>query len=143
MAADLVERLAVPTRRQGRIATLQRWFGWLESRGGIDGHPMVAVLATLIYAWMGRPGEAERWADAVDRWQYGDAARPDDPSAEAWAALARALLCRGGISQMLADADEAARGFGLPRVFRTAQLMFIHAASCRFRYSSWTSCGVL
>ena len=32
---------------------------------------------------------------------------------------------------------------GLPRVFRTANLMLIHAASCRFRYSSWTSCGVL
>jgi LuxR family maltose regulon positive regulatory protein len=72
---------------------------------------MVAVLATLIYAWMGRPVEAERWADAVDRWQYGEAARPDDPGTEAWAALARALLCRRGISRMLADAEEAADGF--------------------------------
>ena len=32
---------------------------------------------------------------------------------------------------------------GLLRVFRTAKLVLIHAASCRFRYSSWTSCGVL
>jgi hypothetical protein len=32
---------------------------------------------------------------------------------------------------------------GLPRVFRTVELMLFHAASCRFRYSSWTSCGVL
>jgi transcriptional regulator with XRE-family HTH domain len=32
---------------------------------------------------------------------------------------------------------------GRPRVFRTAELMLFHAASCRFRYSSWTSCGVL
>jgi LuxR family transcriptional regulator, maltose regulon positive regulatory protein len=111
MAADLVEELAVPTRRQGRVATLRRWFGWLDGRGGIDGHPMVAVLATLIYAWAGRPAEAERWADAVDRWQYRDAARPEHPAAQAWAALARALLCRHGVGQMLADADEAARGF--------------------------------
>jgi hypothetical protein len=29
------------------------------------------------------------------------------------------------------------------RVFRTAELMLFHAVSCRFRYSSWTSCGVL
>ena len=29
------------------------------------------------------------------------------------------------------------------RVFRTANLMLFHAASCRFRYSSWASCGVL
>jgi hypothetical protein len=33
-------------------------------------------------------------------------------------------------------------GGGLPRVFRTAELTLFHAASCRFRYSSWTSCGV-
>src|SRR5712691_1392570 len=31
---------------------------------------------------------------------------------------------------------------GPPRVFRTAKLVLIHAASCRFRYSSWASCGV-
>jgi hypothetical protein len=30
----------------------------------------------------------------------------------------------------------------LPHVFRTGKLRLIHAASCRFRYSSRTSCGV-
>ena len=30
----------------------------------------------------------------------------------------------------------------LPRVFRTGKLRLIHAASCPFRYSSRTSCGV-
>jgi hypothetical protein len=39
--------------------------------------------------------------------------------------------------------DPSGRPVGPPRVFRTAKLMLIHAASCRFRYSSWTSCGVL
>jgi hypothetical protein len=39
----------------------------------------------------------------------------------------------------------AARGTarGPPRVFRTADLELFHAACCWFRYSSWTSCGVL
>ena len=32
--------------------------------------------------------------------------------------------------------------FELPRVFRTGNLRLIHAASCPFRYSSRTSCGV-
>src|ERR1035441_1770572 len=32
---------------------------------------------------------------------------------------------------------------GQPRAFRTAELTLFHAASCRFRYSSWASCGVL
>jgi LuxR family maltose regulon positive regulatory protein len=71
----------------------------------------VAALAAFIYALLGRPVEALRWAEAVDRWQYGDAARPEDPAAEAWAAFARALLCRDGVGQMLTDADEAVRRF--------------------------------
>jgi LuxR family maltose regulon positive regulatory protein len=70
-AARLVGQLVVPAYRQGRVTTIQRWFGWLEDRGGIEGHPMVAVLASFFSALMGRPVDAERWADAVDRWQYG------------------------------------------------------------------------
>jgi LuxR family transcriptional regulator, maltose regulon positive regulatory protein len=110
-AAGLVGQLTVPAYRQGRVTTIQRWYRWLEDRGGIGGHPMAAVLAALFSALTGRPAEAERWADAVDRWQYGDPARSDDPSAEAWAALLRAILCRRGAEQMRADADEAVRGF--------------------------------
>jgi LuxR family maltose regulon positive regulatory protein len=110
-AAGLVEQLAVPAYRQGRVTTVQRWFGWLDERGGIEGHPMVAVMAALLCALVARPADAERWADAVDRWQYGDTARPDDPSTEAWAAMVRALLCRHGAERMRADADEAVRRF--------------------------------
>ena len=110
-AAGLVERLVVPAHRQGRVPTVQRWLGWLEDRGGIEGHPMAAVLAALFCALTGRPVEAERWADAVDRWQHGDPGRPDDPSTEAWAAVLRAFLCRRGPEQMRADADEAVRRF--------------------------------
>jgi hypothetical protein len=32
---------------------------------------------------------------------------------------------------------------GPPRLSRTAELELFHAARCRFRYSSWTSWGVL
>ncbi|MGO9142974.1 MAG: hypothetical protein ACLP70_16225, partial [Streptosporangiaceae bacterium] len=110
-AARLAAQLAVTAYRQGRVTTIQRWFRWLEDRGGITGHPMVAVLASLFAALTGRPVDAERWADAVDRWQYGDPARPGAPSAEAWAALLRAILCRRGTEQMRADADEAVRRF--------------------------------
>jgi LuxR family maltose regulon positive regulatory protein len=95
MVAHLVQSLWLPTDRQGRFATLQRWFRWLDERGGIAGHPMVAVWAALLAAETGRPAEAERWADMVDHWQYEDAA------------VVRAILCRRGVEQMLADADEA------------------------------------
>ena len=110
-AARLAGRLMVPAYRQGRVTTIQRWFKWLEDRGGIGGYPMVAVLASLFAALTGRPVDAERWADAVDRWQYGDPARPADPSTETWAALLRAILCRRGTERMRADADEAVRRF--------------------------------
>jgi LuxR family transcriptional regulator, maltose regulon positive regulatory protein len=106
-----VRRLWLPAERQGRLTTLQRWFKWLEDQDGIERHPMLAVAAGLIAATTGRPTDAERWADAVDRWQYQDAAQPEDPHAEAWAAVLRATLCRRGAEQMRADADEAAQKF--------------------------------
>ena len=109
-AAGLMGRLMVPTYWQGRAATVQRWFGWLEDRGAIGRHPLVAVLAGILAALTGL-AEAERWADVVDRWQRGDAARTDDPLAEAWAAVLRAMLCRHGVERMRADADEAVRRF--------------------------------
>ena len=109
--AGLVEKLVVPVHRQGRVPTVDRWLRWLEGRGGIEGHPMVAVLAALFCALTGRPVEAVRWANAVDRWQYGDPARPSDPATAAWAAVMRAFLCRRGVEQMRADADEAVRRF--------------------------------
>ena len=115
-AARLVQKLWLPADRQGRTATLQRWFGWLDDRGGIEGHPMLAVQAAFVFETTGRPAEAERWADVVDRWQYQDAARPDDPAAEAWAAVLRAMLCRRGVEQMRADADEAARKFAAENI---------------------------
>ena len=108
-AARLVEKLGVPTHRRGQFTTIQRWFRWLEDRGGIDGHPMAAVLAALFFALTGRPAEAERWADVVDRWQHGVGAQGSAPYAEAHAAILRALMCRGGLEQIHVDADEAVR----------------------------------
>src|SRR5215469_7052646 len=108
-AARLVQRLWLATDRQGRLATLQRWFRWLDDRGAVDGHPMLAVLAAFLCGTVGSPVEAERWADVVDRWQEADPARSDDPRTEAWAAVLRACMCRRGAAQMRADADDAVR----------------------------------
>jgi LuxR family transcriptional regulator, maltose regulon positive regulatory protein len=107
-AARLVERLWDPAYRQGRVTTRERWIQWLDDRGVIDKYPSLAVFACFDAADMGRPVEAERWADVVDRWQHGDAAA-DSPYLDAWAATQRAMLCRRGVEQMRADADEGAR----------------------------------
>ena len=108
--ADFVVMLGVPLYRQGRMATVERWIRWLEERDGVEGHPMIAVLASLLFALMGQPVIAERWADAVDRWS-SEPARPDDPFSEAWAGLLRGTLCRQGVERMRADSDEALRKF--------------------------------
>src|SRR6516225_1259427 len=110
-AARLVERLWIPAYRQARVTTMQRWIQWLDDRGGIEGRPVVAAQAALLANATGRAAEAERWADAVDRWQDQDPARPDDPYTEGWAASLRAKMCRHGVEQMRADADDATRKF--------------------------------
>jgi LuxR family transcriptional regulator, maltose regulon positive regulatory protein len=122
-AARLVEQLCIPTYYQGRRTTPRRWLQWLADQGGIEGHPMVPVLAATISALLGRPEEAQRWAQAVDSWQYGDAARPGDPAAEAWAALLRAIMCRRGVEQMRADADEAVHRFTTERIVQPGPLV--------------------
>jgi hypothetical protein len=33
--ADLTGRLVLPTYQQGRVTTVQRWFRWLQDRGGV------------------------------------------------------------------------------------------------------------
>jgi LuxR family maltose regulon positive regulatory protein len=110
-AADLIDRLCPSAYRQVRITTIGRWLRWLEDRGGMEGHPIAAVHASLTAARSGRPAEAERWADAVDRWLDQDTPRPADPAAEAWAIVLRFTLCRHGVEQMRADADEAVHKF--------------------------------
>jgi len=109
-AAGLMAKLAVPARRQGRAVTLQRWLRWLDEHGRIKDYPAVAALGALIFSWSGQPGEADRWADAAECWPAPEAAGPGNP-AGAWTALLRAFICRHGVAQMEADAQEAARRF--------------------------------
>ena len=55
------------------------------------------------------------------------------------------LKVSGGVNWFFAKAqgEGTIKVTGPPRTFRTALFALFHAASCRFRYSSWASCGVL
>jgi LuxR family transcriptional regulator, maltose regulon positive regulatory protein len=99
-----------------RHATLLRWLRWLDDHGAVADHPMLAVSASMLAAFTGRPAEAERWADVVDRWRPGDGTWSAGPIALAWAAVLRAMLCRHGVQQMRADAEQAARAFAAERI---------------------------
>jgi LuxR family maltose regulon positive regulatory protein len=124
MTARLVEQLWLVAYRQARLTTVERWLRWLEDRGAIEGHPMVAVLALFLATQMGRSAEAERWADEVDRWPHEEAVQPGDRYAAAWAVLMRTISCRRGIEQMRADADEAARRFAEEHIVESAPALF-------------------
>jgi LuxR family maltose regulon positive regulatory protein len=123
MAARLVADLWSSIRHH-RHATMQRWFRWLDDRGAMDSHPLLATLASMVAADTGQPVEAERWAEVVDRWQSVAAPSSRDPRADAWAAMLRAFLCRHGIEQMLTDADEAARKFSAQHIAMPGPALF-------------------
>ncbi len=116
--ARLAEELWLPTSRRARITTLQRWFRWLDDRSGFEDHPRAAAYAALLALATGRPADAEQMAHAVDRWRSQDVARAGNHLIEGLAAALRAYLCRHGVEQMHADADETARQFAAAGIVR-------------------------
>jgi LuxR family maltose regulon positive regulatory protein len=84
---------------------------------------MLAVWASFLAGDTGGPAEADRWADVVFRWQCQNPARTADPYTEGWTAILRAVMCRRGVEQMRADADEAVRLFAADRFFTTAAVL--------------------
>jgi LuxR family maltose regulon positive regulatory protein len=109
--AGLVEQLWLSVFRQSRYDTLERWLHWLDERGAVRTHPVLAAAASFMYTATGRASEAEKWADRLDRWQYGEPDWVGDLTTEAFTAQLRAQHCRRGIEQMHLDAEEAHRKF--------------------------------
>ncbi len=62
------------------------------------------------------------------------------PSPATWQAPTASWACGSPTTQ---NGNSCAQQHGLLRRFRTAELVLFHAVRCRFRYSSWASCGVL
>jgi LuxR family maltose regulon positive regulatory protein len=110
--ASLVGALAFATYQQGRAATVERWFRWLEDHGDIEKYPAVAVLAAALSAVTGKAVDADRWAKIAERAAVSARLPDGSPSMEPWLALMRALLCRDGAEQMRADAEFAATAMG-------------------------------
>jgi LuxR family transcriptional regulator, maltose regulon positive regulatory protein len=124
-AARLVGTLAFPAYQQGRVATAERWLGWLEDHGAMANQPATAVMAAMLSAMTGKPGEADRRAGVAEQ-AAAVASLPDgSASIEPWLALLRALLCRGGVEQMQADAELAARTMAAGSFWRTAATLFL------------------
>ena len=106
-AARLVVRCALPTYHSGRAATVEGWLEWLAGDWATEPDAAVAVIGGLIAALWGRPGEAERWADAAERATYHGALPDGSASIDSWLALLRAVHCRRGVARMRTDAEVA------------------------------------
>jgi LuxR family transcriptional regulator, maltose regulon positive regulatory protein len=106
LVARLVWELALPAYGAGRVETTRRWFGWFEDQGLLGRYPQVAVLGAWLQALVGEPAVAERWADAAEQGPV-TGTLPDGSTTQSNLALLRALLCRNGVDQMLADTQAA------------------------------------
>jgi len=126
--ADLAGVLGFPAYQHGRVATVERWFGWLEDRGAMQARPSVAVLAAMLAAMTGKPAEAERRTRIAERGATAAGAPDGSPTTEPWLALLRALLCRDGPEQMRADAELAARTMAAGSFFQAAATLYLALA---------------
>jgi LuxR family maltose regulon positive regulatory protein len=94
-AAAILAAIAIPVYNSGRAATLERWLGRFDNAALLERHPAVALHGARIHAFRGRTLDAERWLEAASG------------SSSAEISVLRALLCRRGAKQMLADAQAA------------------------------------
>ncbi len=135
-AARLVGALAFLLYQRGKIATVERWLGWIEDRAAMESYPAVAVLGALFYALTGKPAHAERWADVAERAAAATNLPDGSASIKPWLALLRALLCRNGVEQMLADAELAATAMAPGSFWRITAMMYRAAAYLMARDSA-------
>ena len=128
-AARLFEQCGPVVYQSGRVATTERWLGWLEEHGAMERNAAVAALGAAVASTWGRPAEAERRFDAAERASYEGSLPDGSDSVDSWLAIVRAQLCRRGVARMRADAEFAvgtlARGsFNRPNA--ALQLAFAH-----------------
>ena len=124
-AARLVGALVFLCYQRGRVATAERWLGWLEDRGAMERYPAIAALAVMFYALTGKPADADRWADVAGRAAAVTSLPDGGRSIEPWLALLRSVLCRDGVEQMRADAELAATTMAPGSFLRTASLTYL------------------
>jgi LuxR family transcriptional regulator, maltose regulon positive regulatory protein len=103
----LIESFALQLVGAGEIDAVSGWLAALDDAGPVHGHPAIAYLAAFTSALLGRAEDAERWARAAEHGEHARAMPDGSPTADAWAALLRAMLGREGAERMRDDAQLA------------------------------------
>ena len=125
--ARYVGTYTLPFFRSGRVATVERWFRRFDDPELLKVYPAVAAFGAWIHALRGRAEDAERFAYALEHSTY-DGPMPDgSDSARPWAAMVRALLCRGGVAKMRADAETAVENLSPSSFWRPPTLVVLAA----------------
>jgi LuxR family maltose regulon positive regulatory protein len=126
--ARLVADGTFPMYQSGRLATLQRWFDWLDHNGQIERYPAVAVIGAWYHLVVGHLAASDRWADAAQRGPFVGTLPDGSTSIEGWLALRRALLCPQGIERAREDAELAERLLPLDSLLRATALLVLGMA---------------
>ena len=119
--ARLVLDLQQPVWSSGRVGTVLRWMEWLSDVTAAEHFGAIAVHGALIYALLGQPSEAERWAAAAELASPAGIL-PDGSTMAGTLAYLRALLCRNGIDEMRRDAQLAWEGLSPASPYRVTML---------------------
>jgi LuxR family transcriptional regulator, maltose regulon positive regulatory protein len=119
--ARLVLELAQPVWAGGRVETVLRWMEWLRDATSAKHYGAIAVHGSLIFALLGQPSAAERWAAAAER-ASSTGTLPDGSTMESTLAYLRAILCRDGVDEMRRDAQIAWEGLSPTSPYRATML---------------------
>ena len=117
----LILELQQPVWASGRVETVLRWMEWIRDGTSAEHYGAIAVHGSLIFALLGQPSEAERWAAAAER-ASSAGILPDGSTIEATLAYLRAILCRKGIGEMRRDAQLAWEGLSPASPYRATML---------------------
>jgi len=119
--ARLILQLQGSVWASGRVETVRRWTEWLSDVTSAEYYGAVAAHGSLIFALLGQPAEAERWAAAAER-AVPAGILPDGSTMEATLAYLRACLGRDGCSTMRRDARIAWEGLSPASPYRATML---------------------
>jgi LuxR family transcriptional regulator, maltose regulon positive regulatory protein len=119
--ARLILELQQPVWASGRVQTVLRWMKWVRDITSAEHYGAIAAHGSLIFALLGQPTEAERWAAAAERASPAGVL-PDGSTMEATLAYMRANLCRDGIAETRRDARIAWEGLSPASPYRATML---------------------
>ena len=129
---DRLARLVLGLQQQvwasGRVETVLHWMEWLSDVTSAEHYGAIAVHGSLIFALLGRPAEAERWAASAER-ASPTGILPDGSTMEGTLAYLRAILCRDGLDEMRRDARIAWEGLSPASPYR-ATMLYTEGISC-------------